>query len=128
MEKSNLDYTRPMRIKKSVSYVSPANILCGNRVPPRRIGGVVNTFARIYWKLSSGRRATHPHEETEVRAPRAERSYVSTPNKNSFDIQIASAFFRRVVFVQGNCADFASYGLSRGDGRIYKRIKPYFLG
>lgn len=59
------------------------------------------------------------YRETEVRASRSERSYVSTPNKNSFDIQIAStSFFRRLVFVREDCADFASRGLSQREENL----------
>lgn len=51
---------------------------------------------------------THPMEEERKYALYDEkRSYVSTPNANSFDIQIASVFFRP-VFVQGDCTDFTS--------------------
>lgn len=101
---------RARRIK-DVSCVLFANVLCENR-RLRRVG-VVNTSTGDLLKTFERRRSRgglSSYGETEVRVPRGERSYVSAPNKNSFDIQIASAFFRRVVFVQGNRADFASGG------------------
>ncbi|TGZ47340.1 hypothetical protein DBV15_00117 [Temnothorax longispinosus] len=75
----------------------------------------------------SPRRWGSPHGETEVCAPQGERSYVSTPNKNSFDIQITSAFF-----ADSSLFKEIALILHRVDclkeRKIYKRIKLHYRG
>lgn len=97
-----------------VSYVPVANVLCENHVSPERRQHFCQDLLKTFWRKTE----LTPRRDRSARPATRERSYVSTPNKNSFDIQIASAFFRRVVFVQGNCADFAARGSSRREENL----------